>query len=262
MEPGSSSMTSVSPNPDLIHGVNPLDTVVDVLNLNLGLGLGAVRDRDSKEERRMREVQWKIIECIREGTGGWSLEVFEMVGGPGVEEDGEMWVVNEEGRKEGGQGGREGREGRDGEGDGVEEEGEKNMYPLEGSLIRAIVETMPNLRNFPKIHVHPETPTSLVSYTFYSLPYLSSFHINPSEPLDPRTIEFIAACTNVIGEVAGENERTESGLTSTIPGTSASASASMTGSRNTSSMGKRRKNMELEMQIGDEDFVMPIWGWD
>ncbi|THU95012.1 hypothetical protein K435DRAFT_966636 [Dendrothele bispora CBS 962.96] len=298
------------PNPTVLHPIDPvlLDPVnplEDILNLNPGLGpglglglVGAVgdsrdRDRDSgrdrEEERRMRDVQWKIIECIRAregggttggtgGTGGgWSLEVFEM-GGSGVEEDGEMWVVldDEGGEDEGGgggggggggdgRGGGEGGEGRDEEGDGVEEEGKKkkNMYPLEGSLIRAIVETMPNLRNFPKIHVHPETPVSSVSYTFHSLPYLSSFYINPSEPLDPRTIEFIAACTSVMGEVAGEN-----GGTSTIPGTSASASASagvsMIGSRNTSrntsSMGKRRKNMELRMQMGNREGALPILG--
>ncbi|THU84343.1 hypothetical protein K435DRAFT_783819, partial [Dendrothele bispora CBS 962.96] len=288
----------------------PPVSVSIALNLNLGLGQDGVGDRDRKEERRMREVQWKIIKCIQEGdvkaacgrlrrgrggeaegegepegedegrnkrsgeggevsdggevgnggevsnggdeykegtmgTGGWSLEVFEM-GGPGVEEDGEMWVVKDEGRQ--------GRRGRDEEGDGVEEEKEKNMYPLEGSLI-PIVQTMPNLRKFPKIHVHPETPVSLVSYAFYSLPYLSSFHINPSEPLDPRTIEFIAVCTCVIGQVAAENGETGSEST---PG--ASVSASTMGSINISSMGKRRKNMGLMMQMGDWVWVLPILG--
>ncbi|THU95005.1 hypothetical protein K435DRAFT_142847 [Dendrothele bispora CBS 962.96] len=201
MEPvGSSSVTSVPTNPtnnsDLIHGgtipmpnrsssstsPHPMDPVnaldpVDVLNLNLNLGLGAVRDRDREEEQRMREVQWKIVEYIREGnvkiktargrghvrrgrdsdgegesrnrsredgdvyeegvmgTGGWSLESFEM-GDPGVEEDGGMWVVSDEGGEVGGGDSREGRERRDEEGDAGEEEREKNMHPLEGSLIR------------------------------------------------------------------------------------------------------------------------------
>ncbi|THU88671.1 hypothetical protein K435DRAFT_842097 [Dendrothele bispora CBS 962.96] len=282
MEPGSSSVVSVPTNPHLIRGgvvpnppslpafhpmdpalldpINPLDTV-RVLNLNLGLvGRDGVGDRDREEERRMREAQWKLVECIREGTSGWSLEVFE-IGGPGVEEDREMWAVEEGGGEEGRPDGREDREGRDEEGDGVEEEREKNMYPLGGSLIRAIVETMPNLRNFPKIHIHPKTPVSLVSYAFYSLPYLSSFHINPSEPLDPRTIEFIAACTSIIGEVAAENAgiASGSGSESTPMILGASASTSMTvGSRNTSSMGNRKKNVEFRMQMRDWEFVLPI----
>ncbi|THU89731.1 hypothetical protein K435DRAFT_781481 [Dendrothele bispora CBS 962.96] len=290
-----------APPPLPMDPVNPLDTVHV-----LGLDRDGVGDRDREEEQRMREVQWKIIKCIREGgvkaarghvprgrgseaegegegedegrnkrsgeggevsdggevgnggevsnggdeykegtmgTGGWSLEVFEM-GGPGVEEDGEMWVVKDEGRQN--------RERRDEEGD--EEKSEKDMYPLEGSLIRAIVKTMPNLRKFPKIHVHPETPVSLVSYAFYSLPYLSSFHINPSEPLDPSTIEFIAACTCVIGQVAAENG------TGSEPTLGASVSASTMGRRNTSSMGKRKKNMGLMMQMGDWVWVLPILG--
>ncbi|THU94994.1 hypothetical protein K435DRAFT_798475 [Dendrothele bispora CBS 962.96] len=111
------------------------------------------------------------------------------------------------------------------------------------------------------IHVHPETPVSLVSYIFYSLPYLSSFYITPSEP---HTIEFYSCVYERDGRGCCGERGTGSGLTSMIPGTSVSASASasarMTGSRNTSSIGKRR-NMELGMQIGDQEIVMPILGW-
>ncbi|THU83087.1 hypothetical protein K435DRAFT_807780 [Dendrothele bispora CBS 962.96] len=112
----------------------------------------------------MRECQWKIVECIREGgdqtARGYpvsvvveavreetksgkvgklgtekTLEWFE-IGGFGVEEDERMRILRDEGEKVGGMDDGEDRKSNDGKGDGGdggEEKQERSMYPVEGS---------------------------------------------------------------------------------------------------------------------------------
>ncbi|KAF5371654.1 hypothetical protein D9758_003557 [Tetrapyrgos nigripes] len=185
--------------------------------------------KEELERRRLRQVQLSVVRCIRESrpspsqsqfsssrgqeghSGGSTIEFFQ-VGNPGIEEDEEMWVVESDESDGDGDGQGEGAAAAAtgglgvGAGVGVQRDDEnrtpspmEKRKPVEGSLIKAIVEAMPNLRRFPRLYVHPETPASIIPYILTNLPHLTYIHFHSSDPLDARTIGFIGVLTGEMG---------------------------------------------------------------
>ncbi|KAK7451803.1 hypothetical protein VKT23_012482 [Stygiomarasmius scandens] len=203
--PGDDTYTPDLELPNFDMGTGP-DGLVPPFGMSFGVGLGA---RSRSEEIKLQEVQRSMIRIINENCT--LVEEF-LVGNPGIEEEASLWAVDFEA----------GSPAPAGFSSEVSLEGQQ---PHKGSLVRAIVEAMPNLRVFPRLHVHPDTPVAIVPYLFSSLQDLSSLHLNPSSPLDNRTIEFIGAITGKMGEVS----RT---------------------------MGRK---CEFRMQTGPNEMVLPIW---